>query len=92
MNMEHLWDDTDREKQKNCETKNSPSASLSTTNPTQTGTKSNPGLRGESSATKSPPGNMMEHNNVEGPLHAPGVFISGTHQVLGRPQSLPERQ
>ena len=85
-----MWDDTDRLKPKNSE-KNGPSATLSTTYLTQTGTKSNTGLYGERSATKGPPRNVMEHN-VEGPLHAPGVFISGTHQVLGRPQCLPESQ
>jgi hypothetical protein len=49
----------------------SPSATLSTTSLTQTGTKSNPGLHGERSATKGPNRNMLEHN-VERELHDVG--------------------
>jgi hypothetical protein len=43
VNVEHRWNDTDREKPKNSEKKPVPSATLSTTNPTWTDMVGEPG-------------------------------------------------
>jgi hypothetical protein len=48
--MEHQWKETDGEN-RSTRRKTCPSATLSTTNPTWTGPGSNPGLRGERTAT-----------------------------------------
>jgi hypothetical protein len=56
--MEHQWNEIDREKPTTLR-KTSPSATLSTTNPTWTDPGSNPGLRNEKPAT-----NRLSHGTA----------------------------